>query len=141
MSPARIPVNPDLGLLVLRLWVGVVGVFHGSQKLFGAFDGPGIKGFADALAKMNVPAPTVSAVLAGLAEFGGGLLIALGIFPRLAAIPVAFTMLVAWATAHHFKVFGEHGGEFALTLAAVAIAIIIAGAGRYALMPATRRSS
>ena len=87
------------------------------------FGGPGIKGFAGFLDTLHVPAPTANAVLAGLAEFAGGLLIALGLFPRLAAIPFAATMLVAWATAHHGKFFAPGGGEYPLTLAVMAAAV------------------
>jgi putative oxidoreductase len=86
------------------------------------------------LAGMNVPAPTASAYLAALSEFAGGLLIALGILPRLAAIPFAITMVVAWATAHHGKFFSQTGGgEYPLTLAVMAIVVVIAGPGRYSL--------
>jgi putative oxidoreductase len=126
---------PDAGLLVLRLWLGLVGVLHGSQKLFGAFGGAGLKGFAGHLESLQIPAPGLSAALAACAEFFGGLLIALGIVPRLAATPFAFTMLVAWATAHHFGFFAAAGGgEYALTLAAAAIVVIIAGPGRYSVL-------
>jgi putative oxidoreductase len=126
--------NPDLGLLLLRLWLGLVGILHGGQKLFGLFGGHGPREFADALAGMHVPAPYASAILAGCAEFFGGLLVALGIVPRLAAIPFAITMLVAWSTAHHFKFFSQTGGgEYPLTLAAALLTIIVAGPGRFTL--------
>lgn len=130
----KLPTAPDAALLVLRLWLGFVGVAHGSQKLFGAFGGPGIKGFAGFLDTLHIPAPTLAAWLSALAEFAGGLFIAAGVLPRLAAIPFAFSMLVAWATAHHFKFFAQTGGgEYPLTLAVAAAAIIIAGPGRYTL--------
>ena len=130
-----VPASVDAGLLILRLWIGLIGVIHGGQKLFGLFGGHGIKAFADYLEKLSVPAPTASAVMAGLAEFGGGLLIALGILPRLAAIPFAFTMLVAWLTAHGGKFIAQDGGgEYALTLGILAMALAVAGPGKFTVL-------
>lgn len=135
-----LPTYPDLGLLALRSWVGLIGVLHGAQKLFGAFGGPGIKGFAGYLESMNVPAPTASAVMAGLAEFAGGLLIALGIVPRLAAVPFLITMIVGANTAHAGKFFAQNGGgEYAYTIAAILLALILTGPGRLTV-PAILRS-
>ena len=124
-------VNPDFGLLLVRLMIGFVGVHHGAQKLFGLFGGKGLADFAAVLEKMNVPMPKVSAILAGSAECFGGLLIAMGLFPRLAAIPFAFTMLVAFFHAHGGKVSGEGNGEYALVLAVFAIALFFTGPGRW----------
>jgi len=134
--------RPDTGLLLIRLWLGFIGLFHGSQKLFGLFGGPGIKGFAGALQSMNVPAPTASAVLAGSAELLGGLLLALGIVPRLAVLPFIFTMLVAYFTAHGGKfAVTSGGGEYALSLAVLLLATILTGPGRYTLPNLLRTAS
>lgn len=124
--------NPDLGLLLIRLMVGVVGLFHGSQKLFGLFGGHGIDGFAGYLGALGIPAPGLSAWLAALSEFVGGALLALGIVPRLAAAPFLFAMLVAFFVAHGGKfALQQGGGEYALTLAVVLLALIFTGPGRY----------
>ncbi|MBC7835736.1 MAG: DoxX family protein [Phycisphaerales bacterium] len=126
----------DVGLLLIRSIVGVVGVFHGSQKIFGAFEGPGMKGFAGFLETLNVPMPGVSAWLAALAEFGGGAMLILGILPRIAAVPFAITMAVAIITVHPgaFSA-GKNGMEFPLTLGVVALGIAFTGGGRLALFP------
>jgi putative oxidoreductase len=130
------PVNVDLGLLVIRLMLAVVGMFHGSQKLFGAFKGPGISAFADMLDKMHVPAPTVSAVLAGSGEFFGGLLLALGLFSRIGNFFFAFTMFVAVGMVHWKNGFSGQGGyEYPLTLGVILVALIISGPGKYAVTP------
>lgn len=136
---ARAMHSPDLGLLLIRLMLGVIGVYHGSGKLFGLFGGPGIKGFADILAGMKVPVPLVSAVCAGSAEFFGGLAIALGLFTRIGAVFFAFTMAVAIALVHPDKFSGEGGMEFPLTLAVVAVALIFTGPGRYSIANAFAR--
>src|SRR3954467_2464319 len=94
-----LPVNVDLGLLVMRLIVAVAGVFHGGQKLFGWFEGPGFTKTADMFGHM-FPMPTVSAAAAGGAEFFGGVLLALGLFSRIMNVFWAFTMYVAVFAVH-----------------------------------------
>lgn len=121
---------PNLGRLVLRLWLGVEGFYHGGQKLFGLFDGPGINGFAGWLGSMHVPAPQVSAVLAGLAEFGGGLLVAAGLFTRPAALVFAVNLGVAIALVHTGAFDNANKGlEFPMTLAVALLAIALVGPG------------
>jgi putative oxidoreductase len=127
--------GPDVGLLLLRLMVGAIGVFHGGGKLFtGLFGGAGPEGFAAELDQMGVPMPAVSAYLAGSAEFFGGLLVAAGVATRLAAVPFLFTMLVA-AFAVHGKAFGLQSGgmEYALTVAVILASLILTGPGRLTL--------
>jgi putative oxidoreductase len=122
---------PNFGLLLLRLWLGVEGFYHGGQKLFGLFDGPGISGFAGWLGSMNVPAPQASAVLAGLAEFGGGLLVALGLFTRPAALVFAINMLTAIALVHTGAFDNANQGlEFPMTLAVALLTLVFTGPGR-----------
>jgi len=132
------PTNTDLGLFVLRLWLGLVGVLHGTQKIF---TGEGIGVFAGFLEKLHVPAPTLSAWMAALSELVGGLVIALGLWTRLAAIPFAITMLVAWATAHKFQFFAQSGGgEYPLTLAVAALVIAVSGPGKWTVARFTQRA-
>lgn len=130
------PLMTDLGLLVIRLMLAVVGVFHGAQKLFGVFGGHGIRGFAGFLESLGVPFPTLAAFAAALSEFLGGLLLALGLFSRIALIPWAFTMYVAVLLVHrHAFALSANGMEYALTLAVVLTALILTGPGRYAMTP------
>lgn len=123
----------DEGLLVIRLMLAVVFVFHGAQKLFGAFGGPGLEGFAGYLGSLGVPLPGPSAFLAGAAELFGGLALATGVGLRLLALPLAFTMLVAATTAHSGFDATQGGGEYALTLGAVVIGLALTGPGKYSL--------
>ncbi len=134
--------KPDVGLLLIRVMVGIVGIFHGAQKLFGAFGGHGIKGTAGFFEQTNIPFPTASVVLAGSAEFFGGLLVAVGLFSRIGALFFAFTMLVASFVVHGKAFSAQNGGmEYPLTLAVVLIGLFFTGPGRYALgrkLPLTR---
>ena len=123
----------DLGLLLARVMLGVVFAFHGAQKLFGWFGGGGFDATVQAFTGMEMPMPTVSAALAGGAEFFGGVALIAGFASRLASIPLTFTMLVA-ALAVHGSAFGlQNGGmEYALTLAINAAAVGLLGPGRIA---------
>ena len=98
------PLHLDAGLLVLRLMLATVFVFHGAQKVFGAFGGHGIDGFAGYLASLGVPLPYLNAWAAALSELLGGVALATGLFFRPMLVPLTFTMLVAS--------FVAHGGAF-----------------------------
>lgn len=124
----------DVSLLLIRVMIGVVFMFHGSQKLFGMFGGPGMEGVTGALASMQIPMPALNAYLAAGAEFFGGLALAVGFLTRIAAIPVVATMLVASFVAHGSAFSLQHKGmEYALTLAVVTAAVGIAGAGKLSI--------
>ena len=110
--------------------VGVVFLAHGLQKLV-MF---GINGTAGFFAHAGLPMPMVSATLATGAEFLGGLALLLGLFTRPAAAILSFNMLVA-VLAVHLKggFFLPAGIEYALTLMVANIALILTGAGAFAL--------
>jgi putative oxidoreductase len=118
------------GIAAVRMIVGIVFLVHGCQKLF-VF---GIPGVAGAFAKMGIPAPGLSAFLATMAEFLGGAALLAGLFTRLAAIPVAFNMLVA-ILAVHLKngFFLPTGFEYALTMLVANCALMMTGPGAFAL--------
>lgn len=119
----------DAGLFLIRAMVGVVFVFHGAQKLFGVWGGPGLEGFTGFLTQLQVPMPAVSAVLAGVAEFGGGLLLIAGLATRLAAVPLIITMLVAAFHVHGQAFALPTGMEYALTLGVVTLGLALTGPG------------
>jgi putative oxidoreductase len=125
----------DVGLLVLRLVLGVIFVAHGAQKLFGSFGGPGLKGTAGFHKQLGIKPPYLMAVLAGLAEFIGGVLVAVGFLTPLAALALIVVMIVAVLTVHLKNgFFNTNGGyEFNLALAGMALTLLIVGAGAYSL--------
>ena len=123
----------DLALLALRLTAGAVFVYHGAQKLFGAFGGYGIEGTAGWMESIGIPFPVLSASLAGGAEFFGGLALIVGLGARLLSIPLTFTMLVAIATTGGVFDNTAGGFEYPLVLAVLVASIGLVGPGRYAL--------
>lgn len=115
-------------------------MLHGGQKLFGWFGGGGISGTSRYLEDLGIRPGRVWAVLAGLGEFGGAILVGLGLLTPLGALLIIFTMVVAISAVagkHGFWV--ERGGyEYNLLIIAVATALILAGPGAYALDRALR---
>lgn len=125
----------NLALLVLRLVFGLTVAAHGAQKLFGWFGGPGITGFSSWLQSLGIKPAKQWAVVASLAEFAGGLLVALGLVTPIAALAVCGSMLVAILVVHAGKgFFVQNGGyEFPLAILAAMVAISIAGPGVFSL--------
>lgn len=120
-----------VALGVIRMVVGLVFVLHGAQKIF-IYHYAGVVGMFH---QIGIPVPALSAALAIMAEFVGGLLLLSGLYTRLAAIPIAFTMLVAITQVHlHAGFFAQGGGfEYPLTLLVATIALVIGGSGAFAL--------
>lgn len=118
--------------LVLRIPAGIIFMAHGSQKLFGWFGGGGPAGTAEAFASMGLAPGYPMALLAGSAEFFGGLMLFIGLLVRPAGAVLAVTMLVAIFAAHFDAglFLSEGGYEYALTLFAVSVSLLLSGAGR-----------
>lgn len=121
--------------LALRVPVGLILSAHGAQKLFGWFGGGGLQGTAQWLTSIGLEPGLLMALLAGGAEFFGGLALIFGLLTRPAALAGAFTMLVAILSVHISNgLFMENGGyEFALSLLAASVALMFQGAGRLSL--------
>ena len=121
----------ETGLLVIRVVLGGIMAAHGAQKLFGWFGGPGLAGTAGWLEATGLRPGRIWAALNGLAEFGGGALLVLGLITPLGSATVAGVMLVAIATVHWRNgFFNSNGGyEFNLLIVAVAIALAFTGPG------------
>lgn len=127
--------SSGLAVLVLRVMVGVVFVYHGGQKLFGVFGGPGVKGFSGYLKSLGIPFPEVNAYMAGGAEFFCGLALIAGLWARLAAIPLIFTMIVAIAVATGKNGFNivSGGFEYNLVLIVALTAIFLQNADEWSV--------
>ncbi|WP_308639190.1 DoxX family protein [Paenibacillus silvisoli] len=124
----------DLGLLLIRLVIGVTLMGHGAQKLFGWFGGYGPKGTGGWMESVGFKPGVLMAVLAGLAEMTGGLLFAAGLLPTIGAALIVLAMLGAIKVHVANGYWVDKGGfEYPFALAAVAIAIALIGPGAYAI--------
>ena len=125
----------DLGLLIIRLVFGLVFAAHGSQKLFGWFGGYGLAGTGGWLESIGFRPGRRYATAAALAEFTGGLLLALGLFGPVGPALMISVMLVAMITVHRSNAFfvATNGIEHPLLFAVAAFALALIGPGRYSL--------
>ncbi len=131
----EVTMSLSLGLLVLRVVVGLTLAAHGAQKAFGWWGGPGIQAWTAGVAKMRIRPAVPFAWLAALAELGGGLLLAVGFLSPLGSLAILGTMIVAIATVHWPNGFwnGKRGYEFNVTLIAAVVAIGLTGPGTYSV--------
>jgi len=127
--------NADLEAVILRVPIGLILAAHGSQKLFAWFGGYGLEGTGQWMASVGLTPGFVMALLAGSAEFFGGVALILGLLTRPAAMINAMTMLVALFWVHWGNGFflDTHGIEYALALLSANLALIFIGGGRYSL--------
>ncbi|RST76115.1 DoxX family protein [Siminovitchia acidinfaciens] len=125
----------SLGLLLIRLVIGILFIGHGAQKLFGWFGGHGLKGTGGWFESIGMKPGVSLALLAGLAELIGGILFALGLLTPLAGVIIAGTMVMAIVKVHGSNGLWatSNGYEYNLTLLVVAIGIALIGPGQYAL--------
>jgi putative oxidoreductase len=124
-----------LGLLVLRIVIGLIVAAHGAQKLLGWWGGPGMAGWTAAMTRMRIRPAAAWAWLSALSELLGGLGFALGLLTPLPSFAIVAAMLVAVALVHWPNGFwnGKRGYEFNLSLVAAAVAIALTGPGAYSL--------
>jgi putative oxidoreductase len=121
--------------LALRIPIGIIFMAHGAQKLFGWFGGYGLEATGGWMESIGLAPGYLMALLAGGAEFFGGLFILLGLLTRLSSVVLAFTMLVAIFSVHFANgLFMSNGGyEFGLALLAASVSLVISGAGKVSL--------
>ncbi|MFF7978907.1 DoxX family protein [Streptomyces sp. NPDC007901] len=124
----------DVGLLLLRLGTGGVLAAHGAQKLFGWFGGGGIEGTGQFMESVGYAPGRQSAMAAGLAEAGGGTLLALGLATPAAGAAAAGAMAGAAALHMPNGFFAAEGGyEYAASLGLTAAGLAVSGPGRLSL--------
>jgi putative oxidoreductase len=123
----------DLGRLVLRVTVGSIFVEHGTQKLFGWFGGHGPDGTGQFFESLDLRPGRRHAVAAGVAEAGGGALLALGLATPAAAAALGSVMVTALRTAVWRDGFKVGTGGYEVLLLASAVAFGDLGPGRLSL--------
>lgn len=128
----------DLGLLIIRLVIGLTFIGHGSQKLFGWFGGTGPSKTGEWLESIGIkPGGTIWAILAGLFEFVGGLLFAAGVFTPIGAGLITIIMIDAILSVHGRNGYWltNNGFEYNFVLIAVVVGVSLIGPGDYVLFP------
>jgi putative oxidoreductase len=125
----------NAGLLVARLVLGLLIAGHGAQKLFGWFGGYGLAGTAGFFEQLGFRPGRAFAAAAGASEFGGGLLVALGLLGPVGPALVVSVMIVAAGSVHwgHGLFAQTNGIEVPLLYGAVAAALALTGPGAYSL--------
>jgi putative oxidoreductase len=122
-----IPINNDLGLLLIRVWFCIsLFVKHGIEKVFH---------YSDMLTKFPDPihvGPTVGLTFAMIADFVCTLLIIIGLGTRLSALFMVINLLVIFIFMHQFSFMDGHA-ELVYVYLGLAIFIVIAGPGKYSL--------
>lgn len=121
--------------LILRVPVGLILAAHGAQKLFSWFGGYGLEGTGQWMASIGLEPGYWLAMMAGSAEFFGGIALAIGLLTRPAAVVSGFTMLIAIFSVHisNGLFMANNGYEYALTLLVVTVVLAIQGAGSFSL--------
>lgn len=125
----------NIGLLVLRIVVGLLFAGHGARKLLGMFGGHGLAGTARYFEGLGLRPARPYAVMAGLCELGGGVMLALGLITPAAALVLTAVMTTAILAVHLSKGpwFEDGGYEYNVVLVAVTFALTAIGSGRYSL--------
>ena len=119
----------DVALLILRLALGIIFVFHGYGKLFGS--NPGMTVFTAMVGGMlGFPMAGFFAFAAAFSEFFGGIAMLLGVFTKYASVLIGIVMIVALAGVKAFKL---PAGDVDLSLFAITIAVYILGPGEYTI--------
>lgn len=127
--------NDSFANVVLRVPTGIILAAHGSQKLFAWFGGYGLEGTGQWMESIGLAPGFLMALLAGSAEFFGGIALILGLLTRPAAALSAFTMVIAIFSVHvsNGLFMSNNGYEFALSLLAITAALAMQGGGKLSL--------
>ena len=138
LSRRNVALPVDLSLVAVRTALAWIFIYYGAGKLFGSFDGPGLHRWSIYMSQTAHLHPGgFFAVLGALIEFGGGIAMALGIASRLAALALFGDMVMAMITVSWAYGFNSEkvpaGYEFNVALAAMALVIVLLGAGRFSL--------
>ena len=133
--------NAGYGITLLRIVTGLTFAAHGAQKLFGWFGGYGLEGTGQWMASIGLAPGYLMALLAGSAEFFGGMALIIGLLVRPAAAVLAIAMLVAIFSVHvgNGLFMSKNGYEFGLALLAVSVSLLLSGAGRASIDAALSR--
>jgi putative oxidoreductase len=121
--------------MIVRVMQGSLMAGHGAQKLFGSFGGPGLEGTSGFMEMLGMRPGRPWAYLAGLSEFGGGVLTALGLLKPLGPLGIIASMSMATRRAHWGKPIWvtEGGAELPVLNIAISTALMIRESDGYSL--------
>jgi putative oxidoreductase len=121
--------------LPLRLVAGLIFTAHGAQKLFAWFGGYGLDATGQWMESIGLAPGYALAVMAGSAEFIGGIFLVVGLLIRPTSAVLAITMLVAIFSVHinNGLFMSNNGYEFSLALLAISVSLLLSGAGKLSL--------
>ncbi|WP_271407829.1 DoxX family protein [Pseudomonas sp. Q1-7] len=127
--------NAGYGITLLRIVTGLTFMAHGAQKLFGMFGGYGLAGTGQWMESIGLAPGYLMALMAGSAEFFGGVALVIGLLVRPAAAALIVAMVVAVFSVHWASgFFITNGGyEYAMILALISATLLIEGAGKMSL--------
>jgi putative oxidoreductase len=127
--------NAGFATLALRIPIGITFMAHGAQKLFAWFGGYGLEGTGQWMDSIGLTPGYLLALMAGSAEFFGGLALLIGLLVRPAAFTLAITMLVAIFSVHFTNglFMSNNGYEFGLALLAASASLAMSGAGKISI--------
>jgi putative oxidoreductase len=124
----------SVGMLILRVVVGLLFIGHGTQKLFGWFGGGGPEGTSGFFGSLGYRSPRTLALVGGLTETVGGVLVLLGLLTPLGSALIIGMMVAAILAVHIDKGVWNSNGGIELPLVFIASATAIAfSPGRYAI--------
>ena len=125
---------PTWYTLPVRLTLGIIFIAHGAQKVFGMWDGPGLKAITGMPAPLGLHPSWFWMGAASFSELIGGALVLLGLLTRVGAFFIGIVMIVAIAGVHWGNFFANNKGfEYPLALLGMALALVIAGGGQASL--------
>jgi putative oxidoreductase len=130
------PLTRDIALLLVRGGLAWIFIYHGAGTLFGAFHQAGIHGESTYFHVEHLDPATLFAYVDGVTQFVGGILIAVGVFGRLAGLALAGDMIGAMVTITFAQgLAGAHGSGYQLNLALIIPSLVLAllGTGRFSL--------
>jgi len=121
--------------LALRLGLGAIFVAHGAQQAWGAFGGPGIKGFSEMLGGLGFPMPEFWAYLAAYVELSGGLCLIAGFLSTISCLLLLVFISVATIKVHLAKGFflSNGGYEYNLLIFVALVALALIGSGDFSI--------
>jgi uncharacterized membrane protein YphA (DoxX/SURF4 family) len=118
---------PDQGLAIIRVMVGIFMIYHGSE----VFEETKMNDYAKWLRDLNFPSPSLMAYLGKGTELVSGIFFTLGLFTRLAAIPLAVTMMIICFGLGQGKIFMDDQHPFLFAL--LALLFFFTGPGKWSL--------